>query len=212
MKKLIVVIMILTEIIFGGGCEQRQNEKGKKIADSIRVMDSLAMVQAYRQRVDDSIAKSRTYEPKIYKKTNDMTDESYYFFVDSKNDSAITMLSDDGGINGFSLMPVFKPKKSKIDIVVTMYKDRRTVCCENGFMVIKFKDGTKIKLKSWREFNCDGEFYFWITNYKKELSTKPIDKIMVENGRDFTDETHFIVNPNYFIEFFKAVNDYSEKK
>jgi hypothetical protein len=59
MKKL-VTLLVVGAIAFMYACGPSAKEiKEKQIADSIRVADSLAMVQAEQQRIADSIAKSQ---------------------------------------------------------------------------------------------------------------------------------------------------------
>ena len=57
MKKL-ALILVIGAVAFLSSCGMSAKEKAeKRIADSIRVADSIAMVQAEHQRVADSIAK-----------------------------------------------------------------------------------------------------------------------------------------------------------
>ena len=57
MKKL-ALILVIGAVAFMSSCGPSAKEKeAKRIADSARVADSMAMVQAQQQRVADSIAK-----------------------------------------------------------------------------------------------------------------------------------------------------------
>ena len=57
MKKL-ATLLVIAAVAFMSSCGPSAKEKEEtRIADSIRVADSLAMVQAEQQRVADSIAK-----------------------------------------------------------------------------------------------------------------------------------------------------------
>ena len=57
MKKL-ATILVIAAVAFMYSCgPSAKEQEEKRIADSIRVADSLAMVQAEQQRVADSIAK-----------------------------------------------------------------------------------------------------------------------------------------------------------
>jgi hypothetical protein len=56
MKKLVAVLLFgIAMLVISCGQSARENEE-KRIADSIRVADSIAMVQAEQQRIADSIA------------------------------------------------------------------------------------------------------------------------------------------------------------
>ena len=67
MKKL-ALILVIGAVALMSSCGPSAKEKAeKRIADSIRVADSIAMVQAEHQRVADSIAKVQA----IQKKTAD---------------------------------------------------------------------------------------------------------------------------------------------
>ena len=57
MKKL-AVILVIGAVALVSACGPSAKEKeAKRIADSIRVADSIALVQAHQQRIADSIAK-----------------------------------------------------------------------------------------------------------------------------------------------------------
>jgi hypothetical protein len=65
MKKL-ATILVIAAVAFMASCGPSAKEKeAKRIADSIRVADSMAMVQAQQQRVADSIAKVQAAQKKI---------------------------------------------------------------------------------------------------------------------------------------------------
>ena len=65
MKKL-ELILVIGAVAFLSSCGMSSKEKAeKRIADSIRVADSVAMVQAEHQRVADSIAKVQAAQKKV---------------------------------------------------------------------------------------------------------------------------------------------------
>ena len=65
MKKL-ATILVIGAVAFMSSCGPSAKEKeAKRIADSIRVADSMAMVQAQQQRVADSIAKVQAAQKKV---------------------------------------------------------------------------------------------------------------------------------------------------
>ena len=140
----------------------------------------------------------------ITKTVDEMTDKVYYSFTDSQSNKDQIILSEDNK-EGLTIFPIVRKEDDKFMAVVKMVK-RGVGCVENGFMIIKFKDGSKVQIPNWKSFNCDETFYFNLIKYKSELSTKPIDKIMVQNGRNYESETQVMTNPNYFIEFFDTYN------
>ena len=65
MKKL-ALILVIGAVAFMSSCGPSAKEKEeKRITDSIRVADSIAMVQAQQQRVADSIAMVQAAQKKV---------------------------------------------------------------------------------------------------------------------------------------------------
>ena len=65
MKKL-ELILVIGAVAFLSSCGMSSKEKAeKRIADSIRVADSIAMVQAQQQHVADSIANVQAAQKKV---------------------------------------------------------------------------------------------------------------------------------------------------
>ena len=65
MKKL-ALILVIGAVAFMSSCGPSAKEKeAKRIADSTRVADSMALVQANQQRVADSIAKVQAAQKKV---------------------------------------------------------------------------------------------------------------------------------------------------
>lgn len=63
-------------------------------------------------------------------------------------------------------------------------------CGENDEIIILFENGEKIKKKSWKDFNCDGESYFNFTNAEIDmLRNNEVSKIRMTNGRSFKNFT-----------------------
>ena len=62
MKKLTIVCVIGIAAILTACSPNTKELEEKRIADSIRVADSLAMVQAEQQRIADSIAQAQAEE------------------------------------------------------------------------------------------------------------------------------------------------------
>jgi hypothetical protein len=65
MKKL-AVILVIGAVAFMSSCGPSAKEKeAKRIADSTRAADSIALVQAQQQRVADSIAKVQAAQKRV---------------------------------------------------------------------------------------------------------------------------------------------------
>jgi len=65
MKKL-AFILVIAVVAFMTSCGPSAKEKeAKRIADSVRVADSIAMIQAKQQKVADSIAKVQATQKKV---------------------------------------------------------------------------------------------------------------------------------------------------
>ena len=65
MKKL-ATILVIGAVAFMTSCGPSAKEKeAKRIADSVKVADSIAMVQAQQQKVADSIAKIQMAQKKV---------------------------------------------------------------------------------------------------------------------------------------------------
>lgn len=83
-------------------------------------------------------------------------------------------------------------------------------CVENNTLIIKFDDETKIDLKSWNDFNCDGDAWFNINEEQGNLlATKKIVKIKVQNGRTYDSYTADIMasDSDYFIQLYNAMKN-----
>lgn len=184
MKKLFVIILI--------GFVSCNHSIENKIEKSRQ--DSLSIIS---KNISDTIDNS------ITKTVNEMTDEITYnyngCFMSNDNSKSI-------------ILPTFKTINNKLTfnspIIILNYDGMR--CVEEGFMIIKFTDNTKIKIYNWNDFDCEGIMYFKTEKYNKILSSKPIDKILIRNGRDYHEETYILEDSNYFINMFLAIEKYNK--
>jgi hypothetical protein len=65
MKK-IALVLVIGAVAFMSSCGPSAKEKeAKRIADSTRVADSMALVQAHQQRIADSIAKVQAAQKRV---------------------------------------------------------------------------------------------------------------------------------------------------
>jgi hypothetical protein len=142
----------------------------------------------------------------IVKFTDDMTDKVYY----SANKKLI--ISNDDKTKGVSINLNIDDKTDKklsaSGLMVKMINIGS--CCENNEVIILFEDSTKITIKSWNKFNCDGNAWFSLnTDEVKLLSSKRILKIRVYNGRTHDSFTKEVPTnkQDYFIQCLMAISE-----
>ena len=141
-------------------------------------------------------------QTKINTLVDEMTDEVSYR-VDKR-----LVISNPAQTKGFAIEPYIKEKNGKI------YAEMMLVslvglgnCNEKNKIIILFDDGSKFTSLSWNSFNCTGDAYFTFTKDEiKQLSTKTLSKIRVQNGETFESLTADVEAKNYFIEFYKLLN------
>lgn len=133
---------------------------------------------------------------------DEMTDKTSYFpsqkIICAKTDKSV----------GFSLSVFIDDDLTIKDLKVVMIG--LGGCVEDNEIIILFDDDTKLNLKSWNKFNCDGDAWFTISKKDIELlSTKKIKKIRVTNGRTFENYTGEVKEErkDYFVRLFKALNN-----
>lgn len=84
-------------------------------------------------------------------------------------------------------------------------------CVEDNELIVLFTNGDKFTLKSWNDFNCKGNAYFYVTKGQREmLSTLPMKTIRVRNGDSYKSVTSSeFGNPRYFIQLFNSIDNKS---
>ena len=152
-----------------------------------------------------------SFGQKITYKVNDMTDQYSYTFHTSI-DSIACYVSEDNR-TGFYLVPSFRENLGKklstsltFNTLYVSFAIKGMDCVENGNLIIKFTDGTKIILNSFNDFNCKGYFFFSVLPKQKLiLSSTTIDKIMLNDNRSGLTYTFSPDNPKFFIELNSAI-------
>lgn len=82
-------------------------------------------------------------------------------------------------------------------------------CVENDVLIILFEDSTKISLKSWNKFNCEGRSYFDLNGTELNNLTKRIKAIRFQNGRSYESLTVSLEKENdkaFFIDVKQALD------
>ena len=152
-----------------------------------------------------------SFGQKITYKVDDMTDEYSYTFHTSVDSSACFVSEDNK--TGFVISVGFREDLGKklstsltFNVIYVHFAIKGMDCVENGNLIIKFIDGTKIILNSFNDFNCKDYFFFSVLPKQKLiLSSTPIDKIMLSDNRSGVSYTFSPDNPKFFIELNSAI-------
>lgn len=118
---------------------------------------------------------------KVVKYIDEMSNESFIYASNK------LILINEANTQGFSINIEFKEEKDKIVQNGLLCKlVGMGECVENNEMIIMFADSSKITLKSWNKFNCDGNAYFNLSkDQEDQLRNKQVLKIRMMNGRSF---------------------------
>jgi hypothetical protein len=122
------------------------------------------------------------------------------------------LLVTNDGKKGFKIYTTFK--KDGENWIYNGISGMSTIgsCFENDKIYIIFDDGSKFDMTSWRDFNCKGNISFDLYGKYKDDLSKPMKGIKFQNGRDFTSFDKIFTSENdknYFINAFKALDDYN---
>lgn len=132
----------------------------------------------------------------VVKIVDDMTNKS--FITPSKR----LIIANEEKTKGFSLDIVFGSTITLLSKTVGL-----SGCNEKDELIILLSDSSKIKLKSWKDFNCKGEGYFTLSSSTIEkLRSSEISKIRITNGRSYDSYTGEVPveNKRYFIQLFNS--------
>jgi hypothetical protein len=123
-----------------------------------------------------------------------------------------SLLVSEDGVKGFRLYPVLRKEGDKWGYSTMGGVSTIGDCFENDKVFIIFEDGSKFSMTSWRAFNCKGDIGFDLyAKFRKELC-KPMKAIRFQNARDYTTFEMTFTNQNdknYFVNFFKALDEYN---
>lgn len=110
---------------------------------------------------------------------------------------------------GFSL-GVYIKDEMKFGFLTVKMAGIGGLCNEKDELIILFENGERIITKSWAEYNCKGDAYFYIDEVDIErLRKNPISKIRVTNGIDFDSYTAEIIkiDKRFFIQLFYCLDN-----
>jgi len=127
------------------------------------------------------------------------------------------LLVSEDGKKGFYINPLVKKNTDGTWGYYTIAGKQVGVgnCNENDKLYIIFEDDTKLQMDGWRDFNCEGKLGFDLAGKQLEQLQKPIKAIKYQNGRTYDSYQKTLTNPNdknYFINFYKALKEFNEKK
>jgi hypothetical protein len=132
-----------------------------------------------------------------------MTDKEYIYTKER-------ILCLEGEKKGFVVKVSFEIKKGVYKYGgITVKSVGIGNCVENNDLIILFENDTKINLKSWNKFNCEGNSYFDINGSELNNLTKRIKAIRFQNGRTFESLTVLLEKENdktFFIDVKQAID------
>lgn len=170
---------------------------------------------SYSQTKNNAGTKNNTIAKKdsvyVGKQVDDMEDKTYYY------PSRAIVSIDKEKSQGFRLSSFIEGKKDDELFIKDLSLKMVGIggCVENNILIIKFEDESKIELKSWNEFNCEGDAWFTIDEEQgTALANKKIIKVKVQNGRTFESYTVDIkpVDSDYFVQLYYAIKNKKIKK
>lgn len=138
---------------------------------------------------------------KVIRYYNDMTED--VTFLTSEN----LLIKDDEQKKAFSVRLFIKDDLT-IDGLMVLQGGLGS-CNEDDLLIILLENGQKIKLKSWNEFNCDGDSWFNLNDGQVySLGSSNIKKIYLRNGRTFSSLQKEVEGKykNYFVTLIDKVN------
>jgi hypothetical protein len=144
---------------------------------------------------------SQTSTPFIIEHCIDKMTEKEYYFAQKR-----MICANPEKTKGFTINPSFD---SENGVMINNGFNCLNVgignCGEGDSLIFLFEDETKITLKSWNKFNCEGKAYFDLTNEEiNALSTKKVSAIRFSNGYTFDNFTYTLkaVEKDYFINLY----------
>lgn len=142
----------------------------------------------------------------ITKTVDEMTDKVYHF--PSEKLIAANTAGNKGCAISMSIRSSNGVLTAKSSIVQMAGLGK---CNDNNTIIFLFENGEKISINSWNSFNCDATAYFNFSKANiKKMRTNPLSKIRITNGRSYDSYTAEIEYKNYFIDFFKELDNLNE--
>ena len=137
----------------------------------------------------------------VIKSVDDMSKKTYHY------SSRKFLVSDDDVKVGFAI-DVHISNELKLEMI-TAEMVGIGHCNEKDEIIIMLENGETISIKSWLEFNCEGEAYFTLKESDLELLRKsPLLKIRMTNGYSHDSFTNYVNKKDrrYFIQLLYALD------
>ena len=200
MKKIIFTVLTSMLISFGVFAQtEATTDDGRKVL--LNVDGTYTWVAT--EKKTEAVNENTEGEYYVGKHVDDMTDKIYYY------SSKKLICQDKAKDEGFALSYNFDGKTDNtIKISGLSLKVVGLDCLENIELLFLFDDDSKLSIKSWNDFNCKGNAWYQLTSSQtKELGSKTIKKIRVQNGRNYKSYTHELegADKSYLINMFKSV-------
>lgn len=200
MKKIIftaLASMIVTVGVFA------QTEATTKDGRKVTLNDDNTYTWDKTEKKTETINEHTKGEYYVAKHIDDMTDKVYYY------SSKKLFCQDNSKTKGFSLTYLFEGKTDNdIKIRGLSLQVVGLNCLENTELLFLFDDSSKLSVKSWNKFNCKGNAWYQLTaSQTKQLASKTIKKIRVENGRNYKSYTQELEgeDKSYLVNMHKSV-------
>jgi len=142
-----------------------------------------------------SFAQSDTV--KVYTYVEEMTEKSYIM-------TTVDLIATENGTKGIKIMANISNAKELTSFIISQY-DMGSACNENNTLIIKFIDGSKIKILSYNQFSCKNSYFRVPFTAVEQLKTLEIEKIYYQNGDSYESGTFPVNNPRYFIQLYKGL-------
>jgi len=142
-----------------------------------------------------SFAQSDTV--KVYTYVEEMTEKSYIM-------TTVDLIATENGTKGIKIMANISNAKELTSFIISQY-DMGSACNENNTLIIKFIDGSKIKILSYNQFSCKNSYFSVPFTAVEQLKTLEIEKIYYQNGDSYESGIFPVNNPRYFIQLYKGL-------
>jgi len=200
MKKIIFTVLISILVSFGVFA---QTEATTKDGRKVTLNDDGTYTWVETEKKTETANENTEGEYYVAKHVDDMTDKVYYY------SSKKLICQDKSKGQGFGLSYNFDGKTDNtIKIGGLSLKVVGLDCLENTELLFLFDDGSKLSIKSWNKFNCEGNAWYQLTSSQtKQLGSKTVKKIRVQNGSNYKSYTHELEgeDKSYLLNMYKSV-------
>lgn len=200
MKK--IIFTVLTSILLSIGVFA-QTEATTNDGRKVLLNDDLTYTWVETEKKTEAANENSAGEYYVAKHVDDMTDKIYYY------SSKKLICQNKAKKEGFALSYQIDGKTDEtVKVSGLSLKVVGLDCLENTELLFLFDDNSKLSIRSWNKFNCKGNAWYQLNSSQiKQLSSKSIKKIRVQNGRNYKSSTHELEDQDkhYLIKMYKSV-------